>query len=87
MLQVISIIDKISNALAMIAGALLLILIGDMMYEVVSRRLFSAPTLWAYDIAYMVNGLGFIFAAGYTLRKNAHIRIDFLSNMTPKWDP
>ena len=84
MLQVISIIDKISNALAMIAGALLLILIGDMMYEVVSRRLFSAPTLWAYDIAYMVNGLGFIFAAGYTLRKNAHIRIDFLSTRLPR---
>jgi TRAP-type mannitol/chloroaromatic compound transport system permease small subunit len=58
---------------------MLLILIGDMMYEVVSRRVFSAPTLWAYDIAYMVNGLGFIFASGYTLRKNAHIRIDFLS--------
>ena len=84
MLWVISVIDRISNALAVIAGGLLLVLIGDMMYEVVSRRLFSAPTLWAYDIAYMVNGLGFLFAAGYTLRKNAHIRIDFLSTRFPR---
>jgi len=79
MLRILSIVDRVSVLLAVIAGVMLLILIGDMMYEVVSRRVFSAPTLWAYDIAYMVNGVGFLFAAGYTLRKNAHIRIDFLS--------
>lgn len=73
------IVDKISLVLAILAGAALLILITDMMYEVISRRAFSAPTLWAYDIAYMANGMGFLFAAGYTLRKNGHIRIDFLS--------
>lgn len=66
-----------------IAMALLLILIGDMIYEVVSRRVFGAPTLWAYDIAYMTNGAGFILAAGYALRHNAHIRIDFLSTRLP----
>ena len=79
MLRFLAIIDRISVVLAVLAGAMLLVLIADMMFEVVSRRVFSAPTLWAYDIAYMVNGVGFIFAAGYTLRKNAHIRIDFLS--------
>lgn len=76
-------IDRLSTALAVIAGILLLILIGDMMYEVVSRRVFSSPTLWAYDVAYMANGIGFLFAAGYTLRRNAHIRIDFLSTRLP----
>jgi len=80
----LKVIDRLSMALAVIAGILLLILIGDMMYEVVSRRVFSAPTLWAYDIAYMANGIGFLFAAGYTLRNNAHIRIDFLSTRLPR---
>lgn len=77
-------IDKFSAVLAFFAGLMLLVLIGDMMYEVVSRRVFSAPTLWAYDVAYMVNGIGFLFAAGYTLRKNAHIRIDFFSTRFPR---
>ncbi|MGB0630386.1 MAG: TRAP transporter small permease subunit [Alphaproteobacteria bacterium] len=84
MSRVLTAIDRLSAALAVVAGFLLLILIGDMMYEVVSRRVFSAPTLWAYDIAYMANGAGFLFAAGYTLRKNAHIRIDFLSTRLPR---
>ena len=79
MVRVLTVIDRLSSALAVVAGVLLLILIGDMMYEVVSRRVFSAPTLWASDVAYMANGIGFLFAAGYALRKNAHIRIDFLS--------
>lgn len=84
MLRVLTAIDRLSVVLAALAGIMLLILVGDMMYEVISRRVFSAPTLWAYDVAYMVNGVGFLFAAGYTLRKNAHIRIDFLSTRLPQ---
>jgi TRAP-type mannitol/chloroaromatic compound transport system permease small subunit len=80
---ILSIVDKISVALAAVAMVLLLVLICDMMYEVVSRRVFSAPTLWAYDIAYMINGVGFLLAAGYTLRNRGHIRIDFLSTRLP----
>ena len=75
----LSAIDRFGRLLAAAAMACLLVLIGDMVYEVVSRRLFSAPTLWAYDVAYMVNGVAFVFAAGYTLRAEGHIRIDFLS--------
>ena len=77
-------IDRVNDFLAAIAMAFLFIMIADMLYEVVSRRVFGAPTLWAYDIAYMMNGIGFLFAAGYTLRRNGHIRIDFLSTRLPR---
>ena len=73
------VIDGINDVLGGIAMVFLVVMIGDMLYEVVSRRVFGAPTMWAYDISYMLNGVGFMFAAGYTLRRNGHIRIDFLS--------
>ena len=73
------VVDRINDVLGAIAMVFLVVMIGDMLYEVISRRVFSAPTLWAYDISYMLNGVGFLFAAGYTLRRNGHIRIDFLS--------
>ena len=73
------VIDRINDVLGAIAMVFLVVMIGDMLYEVVSRRVFGAPTLWAYDISYMLNGVGFMFAAGYTLRRNGHVRIDFLS--------
>ena len=72
-------IDRINDVLGSIAMVFLVAMIGDMLYEVISRRVFGAPTMWAYDISFMLNGVGFMFAAGYTLRRNGHIRIDFLS--------
>ena len=72
-------VDRINDVLGAIAMVFLVVMICDMLYEVISRRVFSAPTLWAYDVSYMLNGVGFLFAAGYTLRRNGHIRIDFLS--------
>ena len=77
-------IDRVNDLLGAIAMAFLFVMIADMLYEVISRRVFGAPTLWAYDIAYMLNGVGFLFAAGYTLRRNGHIRIDFLSTRLPR---
>jgi len=83
MLRILSLIDRLSGGLAYLMMAVFVALVGDMLYEVVSRRLFGAPTLWAYDIAYMSNGLIFVLAAGYTLLQNEHIRIDFLSTRLP----
>lgn len=83
MARALELVDRLSALLAAAAMAMLAALVADMVYEVVSRRVFNAPTLWAYDIAYMLNGAGFLLAAGHTLRNNGHIRIDFLSARLP----
>lgn len=64
--------------MAMIVG-----LIAVMLYEVIARRVFNAPTIWAIDITYMTNGTLFLIGGAYTLQKNAHVRIDFLSTRLP----
>jgi len=46
-------------------------------YEVFSRYLFDAPTIWSYDLTYMLYGAIFMLGAAYTLHKGAHIRTDF----------
>ncbi|RKF13574.1 TRAP transporter small permease subunit [Roseovarius spongiae] len=76
--------DGISLALGYIAQAMVLILIGSMVYEVVARYGFGAPTLWAFDIAYMSTGVLFVLGAAQTLRQDAHVRIDFLSARLPR---
>lgn len=47
-------------------------------YEGIARYLFNAPTLWAYDVSYMLYGALFMLGAHYTLLKGAHIRTDML---------
>ena len=46
-------------------------------YEVVARYGFSAPTIWAYDVSYMLYATIFMLGAAYALHKGAHIRTDF----------
>jgi len=53
-------------------------------YEVVARYVFNAPTLWAFDLTFMIHGALFILIGGYGLQKNAHVRIDVLSTRLPK---
>ncbi len=53
-------------------------LILGMVYEVFARKLFLAPTIWAYDMSRFFYGALFMLGAGYALSKGVHIRADFL---------
>jgi TRAP-type mannitol/chloroaromatic compound transport system permease small subunit len=53
-------------------------LILAMTYEVLARKLFNAPTMWAYDMSRFMYGALFMLGAGYALSKGVHIRADFL---------
>ena len=53
-------------------------LILGMVYEVFARKLFLAPTIWAYDMSRFLYGALFMLGAGYALSKGVHIRADFL---------
>lgn len=66
-----------------LACAVTAALVLAMLYEVVARYGFNAPTLWAFDVSYMLNGCLFLLGAAYALRENAHVRIDFLYQRMP----
>jgi len=53
-------------------------LIFTMMYEILARYIFTAPTVWAYDMSRFLYGSMFVLGAGYALSKGVHIRSDFL---------
>lgn len=53
-------------------------------YEVVARYLFDAPTIWAYDVTYMLYGSHFMLGATYALYTRGHIRTDILYE---RWSP
>lgn len=76
-------IDRVSLALAVVAMAQIVVLVATMLYEVVARYGFDRPTLWSGDIVYMMNGTLFLLGAAWTLRRNQHVRIDFLSSRLP----
>src|SRR3546814_18382927 len=79
------IVDGISWLASRLADASVVILIAAMVYEVVARYVFDAPTDWAFDIAYMCSGALFLLGVSWALKEDAHIRIDILRNkMSPR---
>ena len=71
-------IDKFSKWIGNVVCWILMPLIFAMTYEVFARKLFHAPTIWAYDISRFLYGALFMLGAGYALSKGVHIRADFL---------
>lgn len=51
-------------------------LVFGLTYEVLARYAFHAPTVWAFDVTYMLYGSHFMLGAAYTLYKGGHIRTD-----------
>ena len=71
-------IDKWSKWIGNVVCWITMPLMLAMTYEVLARKLFLAPTMWAYDMSRFFYGALFMLGAGYTLSKGVHIRADFL---------
>ncbi len=70
-------IDRFAELSGIAFAWLMLPLVGAVVYEVVARYAFDAPTLWSFDVTYMLYGAMFMLGAAYALRVGAHIRTDF----------
>ena len=71
-------IDKWSKWTGNVVCWISMPLMFAMVYEVLARKLFLAPTMWAYDMSRFFYGALFMLGAGYALSKGVHIRADFL---------
>ena len=81
---ILRLIDRLSGGFGVLGAIIIAPLVLATVYEVFSRYLFNAPTIWAYEIAYMAMGTNFLLGAAVTLRDRGHIRIDLLY---ARWTP
>ena len=74
----ITTIDLANKRIGNVVCWIIIPLTFTMVYEVLARKLFNAPTMWAYDMSRFFYGALFMLGAGYALSKGVHIRADFL---------
>ena len=78
-------IDALSTWVGYIGAWMMAPLILSMVYEVLARHLFNAPTFWAYEMGYMLAGTCYLFGMAYCLKERGHIRVDFIyDNIGPR---
>jgi len=76
-IRLVRIIDRFTDTTGTWVAWLNVPLVGVVAWEVFARYLFNAPTIWSFELTYMLYGTIFMLGAAYALHKGAHIRTDF----------
>lgn len=57
----------------------------SLVWEVVARYAFNAPTIWAYDMTFILYGSFFMLGGAFTLQRKGHVRTDsYYGNWSPR---
>jgi TRAP-type mannitol/chloroaromatic compound transport system permease small subunit len=77
-------IDRFALFCGRLVAWLIVPMVLSLVYEVVARYFFNMPTVWAYDMTFILYGTFFMLGSAYTLMKKGHIRTDMLY---ASWSP
>lgn len=69
-------IDRLNENVGKFTSYLALPLIFVVVYEVMMRYAFNAPTVWAFEATTLIYGCHFILGFAYTHKHNGHVAID-----------
>jgi TRAP-type mannitol/chloroaromatic compound transport system permease small subunit len=78
-MRVINLIESVTRRAGWCGAVLIFPLIGALVYEVFSRYALGRPTMWAFEISYMVMGAIFMLGMADALRVGQHVTVDILS--------
>jgi len=77
-IRIVRAIDRFTDTTGTWVAWLNVPLVLAVSYEVIARYAFSAPTIWSFDVTYMLYATIFMLGSAYALHKGAHVRTDFL---------
>ena len=76
-------IDKINGYVGEYVSFWAIIAVFVYYYEVLARYLFNSPTNWAHEGMFLMFGMQYVLAAGFTHREHAHVHVDVLYQYFP----
>ena len=76
-------IDKINGYVGEYVSFWAIIAVFVYYYEVLARYLFNSPTNWAHEGMFLMFGMQYMLAAGFTHREHAHVHVDVLYQYFP----
>lgn len=74
----ILVLERFNRFFGFVGAWILVVLIVTMVWEVIARYFFDAPTQWAFEMGYMLMGASFMLGIAITMQMRRHIRVDFI---------
>jgi TRAP-type mannitol/chloroaromatic compound transport system permease small subunit len=59
-------------------------LLGVVVFEVIMRYGFDAPTIWGFEATTLIYGMHYMFGLAYTDVLDGHVRVDILTMRAPR---
>ncbi len=78
-------LDRVAVFIGRVTMMMIVLLVSVMIYEVILRYVFEAPTLWANELSLWIAGFVFLCAGLYAMQQRSHIRIFLLYDICPRW--
>jgi len=80
-----NIFEKLNIIIGKILSLLMVLLIINVFYDVVSRYFFDGGSIALQELEWHIFGVIILFGMSYALREESHVRVDFLYNrFSPK---
>jgi TRAP-type mannitol/chloroaromatic compound transport system permease small subunit len=80
MKRILTIIDSISEWTGRLISVFVFFLAFFLLYDVIARFAFNAPTIWCHELALHFFGAYAVLSGGYVLLHNGHVKIDLIYN-------
>lgn len=79
-------LQPVVNTIGAVACSFLLIVVAMIAYEVASRYLFNAPTIWSHELSVMLCAMAFLIGGPYVHQHRSHIIISIAEErFSPRW--
>ena len=76
-------IDKMNGYVGEFVSYWSIIAVFVYYYEVIARYIFNSPTNWAHEGMFLMFGMQYMLAAGYTERERGHVMVDIIYKYFP----
>ena len=80
---IITLIDTINEKIGRTGALLILPMVGVVVYEVIMRYIFTAPTSWGFETTTFIYGIHYILGLSYTQLHDGHVCIDIFEARLP----
>ena len=84
MIRYIMFADRVSAWFGKAFAWAITVMIFGISWEVFLRYIIRAPSIWSFDVSYIMYGTLFMMGGAYTLSRDGHVRGDFVYRL---WQP
>jgi TRAP-type mannitol/chloroaromatic compound transport system permease small subunit len=81
--RILRLIDNVSKWSGLIVAPLILVYLVILLYEMASRYIFNAPTLWAHETSTFVFGAQFMLGGAYCYWRGSMVNVEVFHDRLP----